>query len=88
MGLLRADPSFLAEVEAKGERLRAGLRKTTAGNPSVKEASRCRRRRRRLSPIMLIHATPWGVGGGPKQGHERKQTQGPMGCAVLTPNTP
>lgn len=32
-----ADPSFLASVNAKGEKLRAGLRAATAGNPHVKE---------------------------------------------------
>jgi acetylornithine aminotransferase len=32
-----ADPAFLAGVDAKGERLRAGLRAATAGNPHVKE---------------------------------------------------
>jgi acetylornithine aminotransferase len=32
-----SDPAFLASVEAKGERLRAGLRKATAGNAHVKE---------------------------------------------------
>jgi acetylornithine aminotransferase len=32
-----ADPSFLASIEAKGERLRQGLRKATAGNHHVKE---------------------------------------------------
>lgn len=32
-----SDPSFLASVEARGERLRAGLRAATAGNPHVKE---------------------------------------------------
>ncbi|PNW82271.1 hypothetical protein CHLRE_06g278163v5 [Chlamydomonas reinhardtii] len=30
-------PAFLAAVEAKGERLRAGLRRTMAGNPHVQE---------------------------------------------------
>lgn len=32
-----ADPSFLAAVEARGERLRAGLRAATAGNAHVRE---------------------------------------------------
>ncbi|GBF99596.1 acetylornithine aminotransferase [Raphidocelis subcapitata] len=32
-----ADPAFLAAIDAKGERLRAGLRAATAGNPHVKE---------------------------------------------------
>ncbi|KAF8058943.1 WIN1 [Scenedesmus sp. PABB004] len=32
-----ADPAFLAAVEAKGERLRSGLRAATAGNAHVKE---------------------------------------------------
>jgi acetylornithine aminotransferase len=32
-----SDPAFLASVEAKGERLRAGLRAATAGNPHVLE---------------------------------------------------
>lgn len=32
-----ADPSFLASVNSKGERLRAGLRAKLAGNPHVKE---------------------------------------------------
>ena len=32
-----ADPSFLASVDAKGERLRAGLRSALSGNPHVKE---------------------------------------------------
>lgn len=32
-----ADPSFLAAVEARGERLRAGLRRTMGGNPHVVE---------------------------------------------------
>lgn len=32
-----SDPAFLASVDAKGERLRAGLRAATASNPHVKE---------------------------------------------------
>lgn len=32
-----ADPAFLASVDAKGERLRAGLRASLAGNPHVRE---------------------------------------------------
>ena len=32
-----AEPSFLDSIEAKGERLRAGLRKATASNPHVQE---------------------------------------------------
>ena len=32
-----SDPAFLGAIDAKGERLRAGLRAATAGNPHVKE---------------------------------------------------
>lgn len=32
-----SDPAFLASVNSKGEKLRAGLKKATAGNPHVKE---------------------------------------------------
>lgn len=34
-------PAFLASVEAKSERIKAGLRKVTAGNPHVKVSKAC-----------------------------------------------
>jgi acetylornithine/succinyldiaminopimelate/putrescine aminotransferase len=45
-----ADPAFLAAVEAKGERLRAGLRAATAGNAHVKEVCCGRGAQRRGVP--------------------------------------